>query len=95
MPVALDRLRNAFVGSDLLDNVEFFCEGQRDGLDILQEIRVCIDVATYGRTPCEVPFVHHTCDTAEIWFLGNSSEVMKAGNLIVFLMIFIVYFITT
>lgn len=69
-PVPLEALTNALKDGLFEDMSELYCEGQRDGFDILQEFRVCTDLS-FLPVPCP-PMGKPTCTTEKVWYLGNS-----------------------
>lgn len=71
-PVSLQSLRGAFNGTDLEDKVEFVCEGKRNNLDVLQQVRLCLDSTKLSVLECPTN-ASSTCHTEDIWYLGNSA----------------------
>ncbi|OQR79908.1 ribonuclease Oy-like [Tropilaelaps mercedesae] len=79
----LERIKAAIVtdhNNESLPALDFYCEGQRDGADILQEIRFCYDTRFF-RMQCSSQ--SSTCTTKDVWYLKSSGFLGAPSVLLV------------
>lgn len=94
-PVSMAELQESLRGGDLYNRVAFFCKGQRDNMDILQEIRVCMNT-NHGNVHCPRS-EEGTCKTEKLWYLGNltnGAQYMNANAFAVVVSTLLAYFIS-
>ncbi|OQR79907.1 ribonuclease Oy-like [Tropilaelaps mercedesae] len=65
------------VGGNFGQSIELHCNGSRNGIDILQEIRLCVDKRTLTPSHCLQPI--SSCRTNHTWYLESSADLSTAS----------------
>lgn len=67
VPISLNKLQD-LLKIKFIDGVsEFYCEGQRNGSDVLQEVRLCLTADE--QQPAKCVLQSGTCETNHVWYL--------------------------
>ncbi|OQR79909.1 ribonuclease T2-like [Tropilaelaps mercedesae] len=86
--IALSRINETLTKSFDGGEFELYCEGSRDGKDILQGVRLCF--SANKQTPTKCVKTRDTCTTPDVWYLGSSSGSVVPSTLSIFFATYLV-----
>ncbi|XP_022693641.1 uncharacterized protein LOC111263100 [Varroa jacobsoni] len=81
-PVSLSRINWLFNGQNKA--IEFYCEGNRSGYDVLQRMKFCYHPRSLRAISCpKIANERPTCKTKQVWYLTNpAGDQSKASDAI-------------